>query len=53
MPILKGVVSVNIALVDRYVVGFVEIVVVFIVISSTTTNNNNWPSLTKEEYDIL
>ena len=50
MPILKGVVSVNVALVDRYVVDFVEIVVVVIAISSTTTKQLT--SLPKEKYYI-
>ena len=50
MPILKGVVSVNVALVDRYVVGFVEIVVVVIVISSTCTKQLT--SLPKEKHYI-
>ena len=50
MPILKGVVSVNVALVDTHVVDFVKIVVVVIVISSTTTKQLT--SLPKEKYDI-
>ena len=48
MPILKGVVSANVALVDRHVVIFVEIVAVVIVISSTSTKQLT--SLPKEKF---